>query len=54
MFRGDQAYTGMMGRRPYTYVLLRYRHDPLAGEFANVGVVVHEPCRVSLVRYVIT
>lgn len=25
----------------YTYVLLRYRHDPLAGEVANVGVVVH-------------
>lgn len=32
----------MTGRRPYTYVLLRYRHDPLAGEFANVGVLVHE------------
>lgn len=25
----------------YTYVILRYRHDPLAGEVANVGVVVH-------------
>lgn len=32
----------MTDRRPYTYVLLRYRHDPLAGEFANVGVLVHE------------
>lgn len=27
--------------KTYTYVLLRYRHDPLAGELANVGVVVH-------------
>jgi hypothetical protein len=27
----------------YTYVMLRYRHDPLAGEFANVGVVLHAP-----------
>lgn len=26
---------------PYTYVILRYRHDPLAGETVNVGVVVH-------------
>lgn len=33
----------MTERRPYTYVVLRYRHDPLAGEFANVGVVLHEP-----------
>lgn len=32
----------MTERRPYTYVLLRYRHDPLAGEFANVGVVLHD------------
>lgn len=32
----------MTDRRPYTYVLLRYRHDPLAGEFANVGVVLHD------------
>jgi len=32
----------MTDRRPYTYVVLRYRHDPLAGEFANVGVVVHD------------
>jgi hypothetical protein len=27
----------------YTYVVLRYRHDSLAEEFANVGVVVHAP-----------
>lgn len=26
---------------PYTYVILRYRHDPLAGEAVNVGVVLH-------------
>ncbi len=30
-----------MTREPYTYVILRYRHDPLAGEQVNVGVVVH-------------
>ena len=33
----------MNERQPYTYVLLRYRHDPLAGELANVGVVLHAP-----------
>ena len=27
--------------KKFTYVLLRYRHDPLAGEVVNVGVVVH-------------
>ncbi len=31
----------MRDGKTYTYVLLRYRHDPLAGEVANVGVVVH-------------
>lgn len=31
----------MKKRFRYTYVLLRYRHDPLAGEFVNVGVVLH-------------
>jgi len=31
----------MKKRFPYTYVLLRYRHDPLAGECVNVGVVLH-------------
>jgi hypothetical protein len=30
-----------MTEQSYTYVLLRYRHDPLAGEFVNVGVVLH-------------
>jgi hypothetical protein len=43
MHRGDKARADMTDRRPYTYVLLRYRHDPLAGEFANVGVLVHGP-----------
>jgi hypothetical protein len=33
----------MIDRMAYTYVLLRYRHDSLSGEFANVGVVVHSP-----------
>lgn len=33
----------MTNRTAYTYVLLRYRHDPLSGEFANVGVVLHSP-----------
>jgi hypothetical protein len=43
MSGGDRAHTGMSERQPYTYVVLRYRHDPLAGEFANVGVVLHAP-----------
>lgn len=33
----------MTDGKPYTYVILRYRHDPLAGEFVNVGVVLHCP-----------
>jgi hypothetical protein len=32
-----------MSREPYTYLILRYRHDALAGEQINVGVVVHAP-----------
>lgn len=35
----------MKDSKTYTYVLLRYRHDPLAGEVANVGVVLH--CAVA-------
>ena len=31
----------MLERQPYTYVILRYRHDPLAGEMVNVGVLLH-------------
>jgi hypothetical protein len=27
----------------YTYSVLRYRHDPLAGEQVNVGVILHCP-----------
>lgn len=42
MSSGDRTRPYMTERRPYTYVLLRYRHDPLAGEFANVGVLLHE------------
>ena len=33
----------MIDRQPYTYVVLRYRHDPLAGELLNVGIVLHAP-----------
>ena len=33
----------MTKRQPYSYVLLRYRHDPIAGEFVNVGVVLFAP-----------
>lgn len=35
-----KAGTPMKHRGTYTYVLLRYRHDPLVGEFANVGVLL--------------
>lgn len=30
-----------MTREPYTYMILRYRHDPVAGEQINVGVILH-------------
>jgi hypothetical protein len=30
-------------RHPYTYATLRYVHDPMAGEFVNVGVVLYSP-----------
>jgi hypothetical protein len=30
-------------RQPYTYLVLRYRHDALAGELLNVGVLIHAP-----------
>lgn len=32
-----------MNREPYTYMILRYRHDPVAGEQINVGIVLHAP-----------
>lgn len=38
----------MSKREQYTYVLLRYRHDPLSGEFANVGVVLYSPAAAFL------
>ena len=31
----------MIDTKTYTYIMLRYRHDPLAGEVVNVGVVLH-------------
>lgn len=31
----------MSHRTPYTYTVLRYRHDAVAGECVNVGVVMH-------------
>lgn len=40
----NRAETGaLMTREPYTYALLRYRHDPVAGEMVNVGVVLYAP-----------
>jgi hypothetical protein len=33
----------MIDREAYTYVILRYRHDPIAGELLNVGVLIHAP-----------
>lgn len=30
-----------MMKRPYTYTVLRYVHDPVTQEFVNVGVAVH-------------
>lgn len=32
-----------MTRQPYTFLILRYRHDPASGEQLNVGVVLHSP-----------
>lgn len=33
----------MITRQPYSYVVLRYVHDVLTGEFVNVGVVMVAP-----------
>lgn len=30
-------------KSPYSYCVLRYRHDPLSGEFANVAVLICSP-----------
>lgn len=35
----------MSERQPYTYVILRYRHDPISGEQLNVGLVLHSAKR---------
>ena len=32
-----------MTKRPFTYTVLRYVHDPLVSEFANVGLVAYFP-----------
>lgn len=33
----------MSEKRPYTYTVLRYVHDPLSAEFVNVGLVLFLP-----------
>lgn len=38
----------MTEQRPYTYTVLRYVHDPRAGEMLNVGVVLHVPAERRL------
>ena len=43
MSRRSAASAIMTDRKRYSFVLLRYRHDPAGGEFANVGVLVHQP-----------
>lgn len=37
-----------MNKEPYSFCFLRYFHDPLSGEFANVGVLLWAPDRKSL------
>jgi len=32
-----------MNRERYSFCFLRYHHDPLSGEFANVGVLLWAP-----------
>lgn len=38
----------MTERTPYTFTVLRYRHDAIAGECVNVGVVLHSAERSFL------
>lgn len=38
----------MTERTPYTFTVLRYRHDAIAGECINVGVVLHSAERSYL------
>ena len=35
----------MTAKEPYSYVVLRYIHDVLTGEFVNVGLVMVVPGR---------
>ena len=35
----------MITKEPYSYVVLRYIHDVLTGEFVNVGLVMVVPGR---------
>ncbi len=39
----------MTSKQKYTYTILRYVHDVVAGEFVNVGVVMHAPA-INFVR----
>lgn len=41
-----------MTQRPYTYTVLRYTHDPRAGETLNVGVVLHVASEARLLAKV--
>lgn len=40
----------MTKKTAYSYTLLRYVHDPISGEFVNVGVVLFAPSN-GIVRY---
>jgi hypothetical protein len=33
----------MNGRQPYSFIVLRYVHDIVTGEFVNVGLILHAP-----------
>lgn len=35
----------MNDRQPYSFVVLRYVHDIMTGEFVNVGLILHVPSR---------
>ncbi|MBX6745222.1 MAG: DUF3037 domain-containing protein [Acetobacteraceae bacterium] len=41
-----------MTQHPYTYTILRYLHDPRAGEALNVGVVLHVAAERTLLARV--
>ena len=42
----------MTEREPYSYVVLRYVHDVVSGEFVNVGLVMAVPGRGQLLKRV--